>query len=61
MNCLPNHLRALISNLLHLKLIKKSSLYIVVVPTPAEDYNLFNLVPVTKATETVARVLKKGD
>jgi len=41
--------------------LKKARFYIVAVPTPVDDYNLPDLDPVIKATETVARVLKKGD
>jgi UDP-N-acetyl-D-galactosamine dehydrogenase len=41
--------------------LKKARFFIVAVPTPVDDYNLPNLDPVIKATETVARVLKKGD
>ncbi len=35
--------------------------YIVAVPTPIDDSNLPNLTPLIKASETVAKVLKKGD
>ena len=41
--------------------LRKAKFYIVAVPTPIDDYNLPDLEPVIKATETVARVLKKGD
>ncbi len=41
--------------------LRKAKFYIVAVPTPIDDYNLPDLEPVIKATETVARVLEKGD
>jgi UDP-N-acetyl-D-galactosamine dehydrogenase len=41
--------------------LKKAKFYIIAVPTPIDDYNLPDLQPVIKATEAVARVLKKGD
>jgi UDP-N-acetyl-D-galactosamine dehydrogenase len=41
--------------------LKKARFFIVAVPTPVDDYNLPDLYSVIKATETVARVLKKGD
>jgi UDP-N-acetyl-D-glucosamine/UDP-N-acetyl-D-galactosamine dehydrogenase len=41
--------------------LKKARFFIVAVPTPVDDYNMPDLEPVIKATETVAHVLKKGD
>lgn len=41
--------------------LRKARFFIVAVPTPVDDYNMPDLDPVLKATETVARVLKKGD
>lgn len=41
--------------------LKQAKFYIVAVPTPIDDHNLPDLKPVLAATETVARVLKKGD
>ena len=41
--------------------LRKARFFIVAVPTPIDDYNLPDLQPVIKATETVAHVLKKGD
>lgn len=46
------------SNIDHLK---TSNIYIITVPTPVDQYNNPDLTPLIKATETVARVLKKGD
>ena len=41
--------------------LRKAHFFIIAVPTPVDDYNMPDLDPVLKATETVARVLKKGD
>lgn len=40
---------------------KDAQIYIVTVPTPVDQYNNPDLTPVRKATESVAKVLKKGD
>lgn len=40
---------------------KDACTYIVTVPTPVDKYNNPDLTPVRKATESVAKVLKKGD
>ena len=41
--------------------IKDCNIYIVTVPTPIDDDNNPDLTPLIKASETVGRVLKKGD
>ncbi len=41
--------------------LREANFYIVAVPTPIDDHNLPDLVPVLKASETVGKVLKKGD
>ncbi|MBI9052558.1 MAG: nucleotide sugar dehydrogenase [Bacteroidales bacterium] len=41
--------------------LREANFYIVAVPTPIDDYNLPDMGPVLKASETVGRVLKKGD
>lgn len=41
--------------------LHQASFYVVAVPTPINEHNLPNLTPVLKATETVGKVLKKGD
>lgn len=41
--------------------IKAAKFYVVAVPTPIDDHNLPDLKPLLAATETVGRVLKKGD
>lgn len=41
--------------------IKDCNIYIVTVPTPIDQYKKPDLVPLLKASETVAKVLKKND
>jgi len=41
--------------------IRECNYYIVTVPTPIDQYKRPDLTPVIKATETVTKVLKKGD
>jgi UDP-N-acetyl-D-galactosamine dehydrogenase len=41
--------------------IQSCNYYIITVPTPVDDYNRPNLTPLYKASDTVGRVLKKGD
>ncbi len=41
--------------------LKASNVYIVTVPTPIDQYKRPDLTPLLKASETVGRVLKKGD
>ena len=41
--------------------IRDCNFYIVAVPTPVDSANIPNLTPVIKASETVGKVLKKGD
>ena len=41
--------------------IKESDVYIVTVPTPIDSKNEPDLTPIEKSTQTVAKVLKKGD
>jgi len=41
--------------------LKSASFHIIAVPTPTTKTNLPDLTPVIKASETVGRVLKKGD
>ena len=41
--------------------LREASFYIVAVPTPVDLHNVPDLVPVTKASETIGKVLKKGD
>ena len=41
--------------------LREASFHIIAVPTPTNIYNLPDLTPVLKASETVGKVLKKGD
>jgi len=41
--------------------IKEANFYIVTVPTPVDKHNRPDLIPLYKASETVAKVLKRGD
>lgn len=41
--------------------LRMASFYVVAVPTPIDDHNMPDLTPLLKATESVAKVLKKGD
>ena len=44
-----------------LEVLKTASFYIVAVPTPVDEYNVPDLRPVKKASETIGKVIKKGD
>jgi UDP-N-acetyl-D-galactosamine dehydrogenase len=44
-----------------LDVLKKASFYIVAVPTPVDHANKPDLTPVIKASESIGKVLKKGD
>lgn len=44
-----------------LDVLKQASFYIVAVPTPVDEHNVPDLTPVQRASETVGKVLKKGD
>jgi UDP-N-acetyl-D-galactosamine dehydrogenase len=41
--------------------LKQANFFIVAVPTPVDEHNVPDLVPVQKASETVGKVIKKGD
>ncbi len=41
--------------------IKDCNIYVVTVPTPVDKYNRPDLTPLVKASETVGKVIKKGD
>lgn len=41
--------------------LRAATIFIVTVPTPVDKYNRPDLTPLIKASETVGRVLKKGD
>jgi UDP-N-acetyl-D-galactosamine dehydrogenase len=44
-----------------LAVLKKANFFIVAVPTPVDDHNVPDLIPVRKASETIGKVIKKGD
>ena len=41
--------------------LKRADVFIVTVPTPVDDFKVPDLTPVLKASETVGKVIKKGD
>jgi len=41
--------------------LKQANFYVVAVPTPVDDHNVPDLTPVKKASETIGKVVKKGD
>lgn len=44
-----------------LEVLKQANFFIVAVPTPVDENNVPDLVPVQRASETIGKVLKKGD
>lgn len=44
-----------------LDVLREARFYIVAVPTPVDVHNVPDLTPVTKASETIGKVLKRGD
>lgn len=44
-----------------LEILREARFYIVAVPTPVDEHNVPDLTPVLKASETVGKVIKKGD
>lgn len=44
-----------------LDVLRKAHFFIVAVPTPVDEHNVPNLIPVQKASETIGKVVKKGD
>ncbi len=44
-----------------LEVLKQANFFIVAVPTPVDAQNMPDLTPVIKASETVGKVIKKGD
>lgn len=44
-----------------LDILRKANFFIVAVPTPVDKHNVPDLVPVTRASETIGKVIKKGD
>jgi UDP-N-acetyl-D-glucosamine/UDP-N-acetyl-D-galactosamine dehydrogenase len=44
-----------------LDVLRQAKFFIVAVPTPVDDHNVPDLTPVQKASETIGKVVKKGD
>ncbi len=44
-----------------LEVLKQASFFIVAVPTPVDEHNVPDLIPVQRASETIGAVIKKGD
>lgn len=44
-----------------LDILREAKFFIVAVPTPVDEHNVPDLTPVQKASETVGKVIKKGD
>jgi UDP-N-acetyl-D-galactosamine dehydrogenase len=44
-----------------LNVLRKANFFIVAVPTPVDEHNVPDLIPVTRASETIGKVIKKGD
>ena len=44
-----------------LDVLKEARFFVVAVPTPVDVHNVPDLTPVTKASETIGKVIKKGD
>ena len=44
-----------------LEVLREANFFIVAVPTPVDEFNVPDLVPVTRASETIGKVIKKGD
>jgi UDP-N-acetyl-D-galactosamine dehydrogenase len=44
-----------------LDVLREAKFFIVAVPTPVDDHNVPDLLPVKKASETIGKVIKKGD
>lgn len=41
--------------------LREARFFIVAVPTPVDEYNVPDLIPVKRASETIGKVIKKGD
>lgn len=44
-----------------LEVLKSASFFIVAVPTPVDEHNVPDLIPVKRASETIGKVIKKDD
>ena len=44
-----------------LDVLRQANFFIVAVPTPVDEHNVPDLIPVQRASETIGKVIKKGD
>ena len=44
-----------------LDVLREAKFFIVAVPTPVDEHNVPDLIPIQKAAETIGKVIKKGD
>jgi len=44
-----------------LEVLKQANFFIVAVPTPVDEHNVPDLIPVLRASETIGKVIKNGD
>src|SRR5829696_890668 len=44
-----------------IEVLRQAKFFVVAVPTPVDDHNVPDLKPVKKASETIGKVIKKGD
>jgi UDP-N-acetyl-D-glucosamine/UDP-N-acetyl-D-galactosamine dehydrogenase len=44
-----------------LEVLRQANFFIVAVPTPVDEHNVPDLIPVQRASETIGKVIKKGD
>ncbi|MFZ1528401.1 MAG: nucleotide sugar dehydrogenase [Ferruginibacter sp.] len=44
-----------------LDVLRQANFFIVAVPTPVDEHNIPDLVPIQRASETIGKVIKKGD
>jgi UDP-N-acetyl-D-galactosamine dehydrogenase len=44
-----------------LDVLREANFFIVAVPTPVDDHNVPDLIPIQKASQTIGNVVKKGD
>ena len=45
----------------NLDVLRKANFFIVAVPTPVDKHNVPDLIPIQRASETIGKVIKKGD
>jgi UDP-N-acetyl-D-glucosamine/UDP-N-acetyl-D-galactosamine dehydrogenase len=45
----------------NLDVLRQANFFIVAVPTPVDEHNVPDLIPVQRASETIGKVIKKGD